>query len=387
METTHFANTAAWLSTKQSPLQVGPAPYTPPKADEIVVRNLAVSMNPMDWIKQVAGDFLFNWIKYPFVLGSDSAGQVVEVGSAVTRFKVGDRVLGHAVGTDPKRNSASEGSFQTYTVLLERMASPIPADMSYESASVLPLGLSTAACGLFEKDQLALDYPSASATPNGKTLLVWGGSTSVGSNAIQLAVAAGYEVFTTASPRNFDYCKKLGASRVFDYKDARVVPDLIEALSGKTLAGALAVGAGSPELCVAVVRACKGTKFVSIATYPISFDQPLGQDVPVLATVSRFVWFNVKLWLMTRLHGIRTKLIFGSSLVHNDVGRVVYADFLPRALAERRFVAAPEAQVVGTGLASIQAALDVQRKGVSARKVVVSLPPSPSGAGVYGDSQ
>jgi hypothetical protein len=102
----------------------------------------------------------------------------------------------------------------------------------------------------------------------------------------------------------------------------------------------------------------------------------------VLATVSRFVWFNVKLWLMTRLRGIRTKLIFGSSLVHNDVGRVVYADFLPRALAEGRFVAAPEAQVVGTGLASIQAALDVQRRGVSARKVVVSLPPSPSGAGV-----
>ena len=381
MENTRFANTAAWLSTKQSPLHVGPSPYTPPKADEIVVRNRAVSMNPTDWIKQVAGDFLFNWIKYPFVLGSDSAGEVVEVGSAVTRFKVGDRVLGHAVGTDPKRNSAAEGSFQTYTVLLERMASPIPADMSYESASVLPLGLSTAACGLFEKDQLALDRPSASARPNGKTLLVWGGSTSVGSNAIQLAVAAGYEVFTTASPRNFDYCKKLGASRVFDYKDPRVVPDLIEALSGKTIAGALAIGAGSPELCVAVVHACKGSKFVSIATYPISFDQPLGQDVPVLATVSRFLWFNVKLWLMTRLRGIRSKLIFGSSLVHSDVGRAVYADFLPQALAERRFVAAPEAQVVGTGLASIQAALDVQRKGVSAKKVVVSLPESSSSAG------
>jgi len=381
MANTRFTNTAAWLSTKQSPLQVGPAPYTPPKADEIVVRNRAVSMNPMDWIKQVAGDFLFNWIKYPFVLGSDSAGEVVEVGSAVSRFKVGDRVLGHAAGTDPKRNSAAEGSFQTYTVILERMASSIPAAMSYEDASVLPLGLSTAACGLFEKDQLALDHPSASSRPNGKTLLVWGGSTSVGSNAIQLAVAAGYEVFTTASPRNFDYCKKLGASRVFDYKDANVVPDLIGALSGKTIAGALAIGAGSPEACVAVVRACEGKKFVSIATYPISFDQPLGQNVPVLATVSRFLWFSVKVWLMTRLRGIRSKLIFGSSLVHSDVGRVVYAEFLPQALAERRFLAAPEAQVVGTGLASIQAALDVQRRGVSAKKIVVSLSQSPDGAG------
>jgi NADPH:quinone reductase-like Zn-dependent oxidoreductase len=308
----------------QTKLEVGPAPYTAPKADEIVVRNYAVAMNPLDWIKQVAGDFMFSWIKGPFVLGSDSAGEVVEVGAAVTRFKVGDRVLGHAIGTDPKRNRAAEGSFQTYSVLLERLASPIPADMSYESASVLPLGLSTAACGLFQKDQLALDYPSRAPKPNGKALLVWGGSTSVGSNAIQLAVAAGYEVFATASPRNFDYCRKLGASRVFDYADARVVPEIIAALRGKKLAGALAIGAGSPEACAAVVDACEGGKFISIATFPISFDQELGQKVPVLATVLRFLRFNVSFWLKTRLRGIRSKFIFGSSLAHNEVSRVVY---------------------------------------------------------------
>lgn len=367
-------NRAAWLATKQTALAIGPAPYTPPKADEIVIRNRAVAMNPIDWIKQVAGDFVFDWIKYPFVLGSDSAGEVVEIGSAVTRFRVGDRVLGHAVGTDPKRNSAAEGSFQTYTVLLERMASPIPDGLSYEAASVLPLCFSTAACGLFEKDQLALGYPSLSPEPKGKTLLVWGGSTSVGSNAIQLAVAAGYEVFTTASPRNFDYCRKLGASRVFDYADPGVVPELINALSGKTIAGALAIGAGSPEACVAVVGASQGDKFVSMATFPISFNQPLGQKVPMLPTVSRFLWFSASIWLKTRLRGIRSKFIFGSTLAHNEVSRVVYADYLPRALAEGRFVAAPEAQIAGAGLESIQAALDLQRKGVSARKIVVSLP-------------
>jgi NADPH:quinone reductase-like Zn-dependent oxidoreductase len=375
MELVH-SNTAAQLSRKQTALELAAAKYTPPAADEIVVRNHAVAVNPLDWIMQVAGDFLFNWIKYPFVLGSDSAGEVVEVGSAVTRFKVGDRVLGHAVGTDPKRNRAAEGSFQTYTVLLERMASPIPADLAYEEACVLPLGLSTAACGLFEKDQLALDPPSLSPSPNGKTLLVWGGSTSVGSNALQLAVAAGYEVFTTASPRNFDYCKQLGASRVFDYSDPNVVRDLITALQGKTIAGALAIGPRSPEACAAVVRACKGRRFVSMATFPISFDQPLGQGVPMPGTLLRFLWFSVSFWLATRLHGTRSKFIFGSSLVHSDVGRAVYEGFLPEALAAHRFVAAPRPQVVGTGLESIQAALDLQRKGVSARKLVVTLPPT-----------
>jgi NADPH:quinone reductase-like Zn-dependent oxidoreductase len=78
--------------------------------------------------------------------------------------------------------------------------------MSYEDAVVIPLGLATAAAGLFDKTQLGLQLPQAPACPaTGKTAVVWGGSTSVGCIAIQLAVAAGYEVFTTASPKNFDY--------------------------------------------------------------------------------------------------------------------------------------------------------------------------------------
>lgn len=60
------------------------------------------------------------------------------MGSGVTRFKVGDRVLADAVGVHKKRNSASEGTFQEYTVVLAHMASPIPNSMSYESAAILP---------------------------------------------------------------------------------------------------------------------------------------------------------------------------------------------------------------------------------------------------------
>src|SRR5271165_3038924 len=54
------------------------------------------------------------------ILGSDAAGEVVEAGSAVTRFRVGDRVLGQAVGVEKNRNAAAEGAFQTYTVLQRR---------------------------------------------------------------------------------------------------------------------------------------------------------------------------------------------------------------------------------------------------------------------------
>ncbi len=124
-----------------------------------MVANRAVAVNPVDWIVQDIGRLIFTWIKPPFVLGSDLAGEVVQVGSAVTRFCVGDRVLAHAAGMDKSRNRAAEGAFQDSTVVLERMTSLIPTTMSYEDAAVLPLALSTAACGLFQQHHLSLAHP------------------------------------------------------------------------------------------------------------------------------------------------------------------------------------------------------------------------------------
>ena len=370
------ANAAAWLGAKQAELEVKPAPYTCPREDEIVVKNHAVAINPLDWMLQVVGSLIYSWIKYPFVIGTDLAGEVVEVGTAATRFSVGDRVLGHAVGTDKSRNNPAKGAFQEYTVVLARMATPIPDTMPYEDAAVLPLGLSTAACGLFQKDHLALQHPSATPTPTGQTLLVWGGSTSVGSNAIQLAVAAGYEVITTASPRNFDYVKKLGASRVLDYNGETVVEDVIEAFKSKTIAGALAVGKGSAKACSDIVHACNGNKFVSTASPSVSFEtlsrrRGMGLQLPLL--VLRLVSSSVSSQVKFRTRRIRTKFIFGSSLMDNEVSRVIYEGFLPQALADGRYLAAPEPHVVGKGLEYVQAGLDAQKRGVCARKVVVSL--------------
>lgn len=370
------SNTAVWLPGKRGRLEIGPAPYTLPRPGEIVVRNHAVAINPVDWLTLSIGDVIFPWIKYPFVLGSDVAGEVVEVGEGVSRLKVGDRVLGHAVGLDKARNSPAEGAFQNYTVLLAHMTSPVPDRMAYTSAAVLPLGLSTAACGLFQKRQLGLGPPSADAEPADKTVLVWGGSTSVGSNAIQLAKAAGYQVFTTASPKNFDLCKRLGAEKVFDYRSRAVVADIIAVLSGRRLAGALAIGLGSAGPCLDIVSACPGDKALSIASQSVSFDDaPEGaaRIAWLLPKVTRLMASNAVMMLKARRRGVRTGFIFGSSLLADDVGPLIYEDFLPGALAEGRYIAAPEPLIVGQGLAEVPAALDVQKRGVSARKVVVSL--------------
>lgn len=317
------------------------------------------------------GTMMFSWIKYPFIFGLDVAGEVVEIGPDVTRFKVGDRILGHANGTDQKYNSPAHGAFQLYTVLLVSAASPIPSAMSYESAAVLPLGLSTAACGLFQKDQLGLQYPSASPKATGKTLLVWGGSTSVGCNAIQLAVAAGYEVITTCSPKNFAYVKKLGASQAFDYNSKTVVNDIIRAFEGKTTAGAISIGARAAENCLDVLDKCKGNRFISMASYPVP--HPLPKKFVLLSIMASYISGMANIWVKSKTRGIRTDFIFGSSLLYNEVGKAIYVDFLPKALAEGAYIAAPDPHVVGKGLEYIQAGYDLQRKGVSAKKVVISL--------------
>jgi len=298
----------------------------------------------------------------------------VEVGSGVTRFVVGERVAGLAVGNDKRSNRAAEGAFQQYVVLRDNLASTIPATVSYESASVLPLGMSTAACGLYMTDFLALRHPTSPATkPSGEILLVWGGSTSVGSNAIQLAVASGYEVFTTSSPRNFEYVKSLGANQAFDYNSAAVTEDIIAAMKDKTCAGALAIGSGSVLKCLEIINRCKGRKFVAMASQPY---QPHTIPKGISGTASMlFKFVCAQIWFSIRsvMTGVKSNFVFGSDLMENEVGNAIWANFLPKSLADGNYTCAPTPNVIGEGLESIQDALDLLAKGVSAKKIVVSV--------------
>jgi NADPH:quinone reductase-like Zn-dependent oxidoreductase len=368
-------NTAAWLDSAFAELAVRPAPYTSPTADEIVIRTRAVAVNPLDSVKQVSGDLMYRWLPYPSVLGEDVAGEVVEVGGGVTRFTPGDRVLGYAVGMEKGRNHRAEGGFQEYVVLRAKLAAPLPESLGFEDAVVLPLAISTAAAALFQVDQLGLRHPTVEAPPTGQAIVVWGGSTSVGSNAIQLAVAAGYEVVTTASPRNHDRMRELGASHVFDYGSPSVVRDVSTALRGTSVAGVFAIGVGSAEPSLAIAIAT-GAKRVCLASPPVSLDrlpQRTGMSVELVRVGMGMITGNVALQLRSRTHGIRTRFVWGSTLMDNEVGPMLWEEFLPAALAEGRYIPAPTAQVVGAGLEQVQSALELLRAGVSARKLVVTL--------------
>ncbi|CEL11134.1 hypothetical protein ASPCAL14240 [Aspergillus calidoustus] len=339
-------NRAAWLTAEKAyPLEVKEAPYTPPGDNEIVIHNRAIALNLVDYARQLMGADLFAWTTYPAILGTDVAGEVVEVGaSAASRFKIGDRVVGLA--SELKNNTPHEGAFQEYVVLQPQLVSHIPSTLSFEDASVIPLGISTAACGLFQKDHLALQLPTQPRAPaTGETLLIWAGSSSVGSNAIQLAVAAGYGVFTTASPKNFEYVKSLGASQVWDYRSPTIVEDIVAAFSGKVSAGALAIGDGAAGPCAEIISRVEGKKFVSLAS-------------PAKSQLAG---------------GVSSKFIFGGDLKDNEVGPAIFEAFLPKALEAGTFQAKPSGEVVGHGLEAIQKGLDDLKAGVSAKKLVVTL--------------
>lgn len=369
------ANSAARLPSPRADLVVGPAEMHEPGPGEILVQVRAVAVNPLDDVKQRTGDLMYRWLPYPAVLGEDVAGQVAAVGPGVDRFAVGDRVVAYAVGMERGRRHAAEGGFQRFAVVRSDLAAPIPAAIAFEEAVVLPLGVSTAATALFRKAHLALPHPSVDPRPTGTTVVVWGGATSVGSNAIQLAVASGHRVATTASPRNHERMRELGAEIVLHYRSPTAVADMVAALRGAEVAGVLAVGTGSAEPSVAIAAAT-GARRVALASPSVSFaslPRRAGVSAAFLRTMARLVGGNVALQIAARRRGIQARFVWGSSLMTDEVGPMLWRDHLPAALADGRHVCAPRAEVVGEGLESIQSALDRLHEGVSARKLVVRL--------------
>ncbi|GAA5974355.1 hypothetical protein JCM11641_005231 [Rhodosporidiobolus odoratus] len=344
-------NRASWLKTPKGRLEIDEAPHEKPAKGEVVIKVHAVSIQPVDW-KVQAYDFFIK--SYPTILGTDVAGEIYEVGEGVTTVKKGDRVLGHAIflATQQTKHSA----FQLYTHAPAIAVSTIPSALSFEEASVLPLALSTAASGLYQSSYLGLPLPKANA-PNpegkGKVLLVWGGSSSVGATAIQLAVASGLRVVSTASPANFDFVKSLGVSAVVDYKDSQVVEKLVAELEkeGEEFAGvydAISEG-GSVEKSAEIATKVKGGKRFIATTLPPPEKLPAE---------------------------VKTAGVFAPDIVTKGDGSIaksIFLDFVPAALQNGSFKAKPDVLLAGKGLEDLEKGLEVQKKGVSAKKVVVSI--------------
>lgn len=338
------SNRAAWQDAVGIPLSIRQTPYqTNLTPTQILIKPQAWAINPADHILQ---DLPLPFVKYPVILGEDIAGTIEAVGSgASAHFQVGDRVFAFAQGAT---RGPDMGGFQEYVVVDMAFTCGIPGERSFAEASVVPLGFTTAAHALFNSKTLALSGPKLGSVPGSKCkrVLIWGGASSVGGNAIQLARAAGLEVLTTASKKNFEFVEKLGASMVFDYTSDSVVADIISELDSRDVScvGIFQAAGHNDSLgpCFEIAQRAKGDIFV-ITTSPL-------QD----GVVPEGVW---------------AKMLLGDS--HDDI-LGMWKEFLPRALEEGKYIVAPEPLVVETrGLKGIQLGYDILKKGVSARKVVV----------------
>ncbi len=173
-----------------------------PNPRDVLVKVAAVSVNPVDTkLRQSAPKS--NALR---ILGFDGVGEVVAVGTNVSKFKIGDRIF--YAGTTTR-----SGSNQEYQLVDERIAALAPNHLSDEEAAALPLTALTAYELLFEKFGL---IPKENAN-QGKKILVINGAGGVGSILNQLAKWAGLEIYATASPKNFDWLTSIGVDHPLDY--------------------------------------------------------------------------------------------------------------------------------------------------------------------------
>lgn len=298
-------------------------------------------------------------------------------------------MTGNAAIIAKESGDPAEGAFQLYCVLREYLICPTPNNVSDEQAAVLGLAFGTAAFGLFSKDYLGLDMPTVPARKNPKSghklkraVIITGGASSLGACAVQLAVSAGYEVVSTCSPKNFALVKGLGASHVFDYNSHKLVPDIVRALRDRELCGALTVGAGADQVCVHVMRErfsktpeLPTRKFVALAGGARRDPNTMNGMLFIPGLIYTMTAMMTRLAVKKMITGYEVKFVLIKDVATPDscVARV-YTDFLGPALATGQFQPAPDAMVIGRGLDKIQEALEVQKKGVSGKKVVVSLP-------------
>ncbi|KAJ4112194.1 hypothetical protein NW768_011773 [Fusarium equiseti] len=164
---------------------------------------------------------------HSFITGFELAGVVEQAGST-SRFHVGDRVCGLSPVGFPKLSEY--GTHQDLAIAESDLLYHVPERLSLERAATVCMAGHTAADALLNGIGVGFSAAGISGLdPNGEAILIWGGASSVGIMAIQIAKAIGFtNILTTASANNHARLKKLGASHCFDYKSPTAVDEIQE---------------------------------------------------------------------------------------------------------------------------------------------------------------
>jgi NADPH:quinone reductase-like Zn-dependent oxidoreductase len=197
---------------------------------DVLIRVHSTSVNPIEW--KIRAGYLQGWLNFqlPWVLGLDVSGTVAEIGAKVTQFAVGDEVIARG-------DLFRSGSYAEYTAVDASNVTRKPKGLTHVEAGALPHASVTAWTALITEGQLV----------PGQTVLIHGGAGGVGTMAVQLAKCHGARVITTASPRNHELLRSLGADQVIDYNTVRFedvvepVDLVLDTIGGDTLQRSFAI--------------------------------------------------------------------------------------------------------------------------------------------------
>lgn len=208
-DTMRFVDLPAFGAPEVMAFATGPVPR--PGPGEILLKVEAAGVNRPD-VAQRQGTYPAPKDASP-ILGLEVAGEVVALGAGVTDYALGDKVCGLANG----------GGYAQYCVVPVGQALPFPKGYDAVKAAALPETFFTVWANLFQMAGLT----------EGETVLIHGGTSGIGTTAIQLAKAFGATVYTTAgSAEKCEACTGLGASRAINYKTEDFV-EVIKAETGK----------------------------------------------------------------------------------------------------------------------------------------------------------
>ena len=183
-----------------SVLRYGETDRPKPGRGQVLVKIHFAAINPVDWKTRSGYNRILLGGFFPKILGHDLSGEVVEVGSGVKHFKVGDHVFGML--------GLGLGAYAEYVAASESVLAVKPGNTSFEEAAAIPLATLTSLQALRDRANIKA----------GMKVAINGASGGVGLYAVQLAKYFKTEVTATCSPRNFELVKAQGADQVIDYK-------------------------------------------------------------------------------------------------------------------------------------------------------------------------
>lgn len=212
-------------STQEVRLSEMPKPQVGP--DEVLIEVKAFGVGIHDRY------FIPMNITFPYVIGSEGAGIIAETGRAVADFKTGDftTIL-----------QSKGGSWAEYAVANASTLIPLPENLTFAQGAALPIAGKTA---LESVRKLGLE--------KGDRLFIAGASGAIGTLVIQLEAKKGIRVAASASARNHDYMKELGAEKVVDYKNSSWTEEVKTWADNKGVTAALAIQPGTGADSVRVV--------------------------------------------------------------------------------------------------------------------------------------